>query len=72
MPSTEDSKLLFDLIRVGLNDKAYYIETYDTPLGRRWLDALQDNIENKRVLEKNFCFLGFADSKRDLNFLCQE
>ena len=26
----------------------------------------------KRILEKNFCFLGFADSKRDLSFLCHE
>jgi len=26
----------------------------------------------KRILEKNFCFLGWADSKRDLNYLCRE
>ena len=73
MPSTKDhSKFLFELVRVGLNDRAYYIQTYDTPLGKRWLEALRDNLKQKRVLEKNFCFLGFADSKRDLNFLCGE
>ena len=73
MPSTKDqNKFLFDLVRVGLNNKAYYIQTYDTPLGRKWIEALQDNIKKQRVLEKNFCFLGFASSSRDLNFLVKE
>ena len=72
MPSIQKNKFLFELVRVGLNDRAYYIETYDTPLGKRWVEALKDNLKQKRVLEKNFCFLGFADSNRDLNFLCRE
>jgi len=70
--STQKNKFLFDQVRVALNDRAYYIQTYDTPLGKRWVEALKDNIKQKRVLEKNFCFLGFADSNRDLNFLCSE
>jgi hypothetical protein len=73
VPSTKDhSKFLFELVRVALNDRAYYIQTYDTPLGHRWLEALRDNLKQKRVLEKNFCFLGFADSKRDLFYLVKE
>ena len=72
VPSTQKNKFLFELVRVGLNDRAYYIQTYDTPLGRRWLEALRDNIKQKRVLEKNFCFLGFADSNRDLHYLVRE
>ena len=60
VPSTQKNKFLFELVRVGLNDRAYYIQTYDTSLGTRWLEALKDNIKQKRVLEKNFCFLGFA------------
>ena len=73
MPSTKDqNKFLFELVRVGLNDRAYYIQTYDTPLGHRWIEALTDNLKQKRVLEKNFCFLGFADSKRDLRHLVRE
>jgi len=73
VPSTKDhSKFLFELVRVGLNDRAYYIETYDTPLGHRWLEALRDNLKQKRVLEKNFCFLGFADSNRNLQHLVGE
>jgi len=70
--STKGNKFLFELVRVALDDKAYYIQTYDTPLGKRWIEALRDNLEQKRVLEKNFCFLGFASSSRDLNFLVRE
>jgi hypothetical protein len=70
--STKGNKFLFELVRVGLNDRAYYIQTYDTPLGTRWIEALKDNLKQKRVLEKNFCFLGFADSKRDLPYLVKE
>ena len=60
------------MVRVGLTHKAYYFQIYDTPLGHRWLDALKDNLKQRRILEKNFCFLGFADSNRDLNYLVGE
>ena len=66
-------------IKVTLNNLSYYIEfdpitrwRGEDQLGHRWVEALKKNLKNKLVLEKNFCFLGFADSKRDLNFLCQE
>jgi hypothetical protein len=60
------------MVRVGLVDRAYYFQVYDTPLGHRWLEALKDNLRQKRILEKNFCFLGFADSKRNLDHLVRE
>ena len=72
VPSTGKNKFIHDIIRVGLTNKAYHFQIYDTPLGHRWLDALKDNLKQKRILEKNFCFLGFADSKRNLNFLVGE
>ena len=72
VPSTQKNKFLFELVRVGLNNRAYYIQTYDTPLGYRWIEALKDNLKQKRILEKNFCFLGWADSKRDLAYLVKE
>jgi hypothetical protein len=72
VPSTEKDKFIHDMVRVGLTNKAYYFQIYDTPLGHRWLEALKDNLKQKRILEKNFCFLGFADSKRDLNHLVGE
>ena len=70
--STNGNKFLFELVRVGLNDRAYYIQTYDTPLGKRWIEALKDNLKQKRILEKNFCFLGWADSKRNITHLVKE
>ena len=72
MPSTEKNNFIHDMVRVGLVDKAYYFQIYDTPLGHRWLEALKDNLKQKRILEKNFCFLGFADSKRNLSHLVNE
>ncbi len=68
VPSTEKNKT----IEVVLDNLSYFIDVYDTPMGARFIEALDDNLLNKRILEKNFCFLGFADSKRDLNFLCKE
>ena len=60
------------MVRVGLTNRAYHFQVYDTPLGHRWLEALKDNLKQQRILEKNFCFLGFADSKRDLRYLVNE
>jgi len=67
VPSTLEDKILIDY-----NNKKVKIDIYDTPLGKRFIEALKDNLVQKRILEKNFCFLGWADSKRDLNFLCGE
>ena len=50
----------------------YTINVNDTPMGDRWYAALQDILRQNKYLEKNFCFLGFPDSARDLDFICQE
>ena len=69
----------YPYIKVTLNNLSYYINLEQhtrwrdmDQLGHRWLTALKKNLKNKLVLEKNFCFLGFADSKRDLTYLCEE
>jgi len=67
VPSTLEDKILIDY-----NNKKVKIDIYDTPLGKRFIEALKDNLIEKRILEKNFCFLGWASSTRDLNFLCNE
>ncbi len=72
MPSTKENNFISDHVIVQLDNLQYRINIYDTALGHRWLEALQDNLKQKRVLEKNFCFLGFADSKRDLRYLVNE
>ena len=50
----------------------YTIQVYDEPMADRWYRALQDLLRRNQYLEKNFCFLGFPDSARNLDFICQE
>ena len=50
----------------------YNIAVDDTPLAKLWYTALQDLLQQNRYLEKNFCFLGFPDSARDLEYICKE
>ena len=50
----------------------YTIAVNDTPMARNWHTALQDLLKHNLYLEKNFCFLGFPNSPRDLNFICKE
>ena len=74
VPSTQNTfhNFLFENIVVQYDNKQVRINLYDTPLGKRFIEALKDNLDKKRILEKNFCFLGWADSKRNLNFLGHE
>ena len=72
VPSTEKNNFLEDTVEIGLNDLSYTINVYDTPLAKRWLGALKDILVKKRLLEKNFCFLGFAESPRNLTYLVKE
>ena len=50
----------------------YNIEVNDHDMARRWYEALNDLLRNNNYLEKNFCFLGFPNTARDLSFLCKE
>lgn len=72
VPSTENNNFLYENLVIQYNNKQVRIHIYDTPLGQRFLDALKDNLDKKRILEKNFCFLGWADSERDLSHLVEE
>jgi hypothetical protein len=49
-----------------------YIDVFDTSLSRKWLAALDDLLANQYYLEKNFCFLGFANSDRDGAFVLEQ
>ena len=72
MPSTQGNKTLKNKVVIGLNDINLYIDIRDNDLGARWLQALADNLRKKRVLEKNFCWIGWASHDRDLQYLCDE
>ncbi len=50
----------------------YNIAVNDSELGKLWYTALQDILKQNRYLEKNFCFLGFPDNPRDVNYICNE
>jgi hypothetical protein len=62
-------------LRNPLNKKDtldYVICVYDTPIGNNWYLSLQDVLRRNLYLEKNFCFLGFPDTPRDLDYICKE
>jgi hypothetical protein len=51
----------------------YFIEPDTSPLAQDWVAALkQDLITPKLMLEKNYCFIGFAKTSRTLEYLCEQ
>ena len=49
-----------------------YIDIADNSLSRKWLSALNDIIQNNLHLEKNYCWLGWAESTRNPEYLCTQ
>jgi len=47
-----------------------YIDVKDNSLSRKWLAALNHLIKNSYHLEKNYCWLGWVESNRTLEYLC--
>lgn len=47
-----------------------YIDVYDNSLSRKWLRALNQLLVNHCHLEKNYCWLGWIESARNAEFLC--
>ena len=72
------NKLLLDVVEIQLGNPlaqetiTVYVNVYDNSLSRKWLAALNLLIANNHHLEKNFCFLGFADSARNGAYLLDE
>ena len=50
----------------------YTIKVYDTPLATEWVQALTKILQNKKLLEKNFCFMGFPKNARTIEYLCDQ
>ena len=44
----------------------YYIKVHDTALAKDWIVSLKKILNDKKLLEKNFCFLGFPKSSSPL------
>jgi hypothetical protein len=51
---------------------SYFIDIEDTDFNLRWLELLKQNLKNNLHLEKNYCWLGWADSPRNAEYLCRQ
>ena len=49
-----------------------HIDVHNNSLSRRWLAALQHIIKTDLHLEKNFCWLGWVESERNAQYLCDQ
>lgn len=49
-----------------------YVDVYDNSLSRKWLNALNNLLEKKYHLEKNYCFFGWTESSRDAEYICRQ
>ena len=44
----------------------------DNALAQDWIPALKTLLQAGNLLEKNFCFMGFPNTARTLDYLCNE
>ena len=49
-----------------------YIDVEHNSLSRKWLAALTHLVEQQYHLEKNYCWLGWVESDRTLEYICRE
>jgi hypothetical protein len=75
MPLSGTDQLVKITLRNPLdhNDQLEYnIELFDNVLSLDWRDALKETLIAGNQLEKNYCFLGFPHTARNLEFLCDK
>jgi hypothetical protein len=63
---------LLDTIEIDLQDLTVYIDVTDNTLARKWLAALNHVLEQDLHLEKNYCWLGFAEGARSGALLIEQ
>lgn len=54
------------------NTLPVYIKIYDNSLSQKWLLSLSKLVINNYHLEKNYCFLGFAESQRNGEYILNQ
>jgi hypothetical protein len=59
-------------LRSGHDLLTIYVDVWENSLGHKWLAALNELLRHDYHLEKNYCFLGFADSARDGTYICDQ
>jgi hypothetical protein len=63
---------LLDTVELELDDLTVYIDVADNSLSRKWLAALNGVIEQGLHLEKNYCFMGWAEGDRNGAYLIEQ
>ena len=68
---------MLDHIEIDLRSKhnnilTVHIDIADNSLSRKWLAALNDIVQRNLHLEKNYCWLGWAESDRNAEYLCTQ
>ena len=71
MPLLDRLKITLRSPRTG-NQLPVFINIEDSSLGRKWLLALNHLITNNYHLEKNYCWLGWADGDRTPEYVCEQ
>jgi hypothetical protein len=49
-----------------------WIDVIDNSLSRKWLQELNSLLKNNNHLEKNYCWVGWTESKRNAEYLCEQ
>ena len=49
-----------------------YIDVLDNSLSRKWLNALNKLIDENYHLEKNYCWFGWVESRRNAEYICEQ
>ena len=49
-----------------------YFDIDTSDFASRWKNELKKLLSNKAHLEKNYCFMGFTESPRNIDYLCNE
>ena len=68
---------MLDTIKIDLRDAnnhilTVYVDVEDNSLSRKWLAALDHLVRHKYHLEKNYCWLGWANGDRSLEYICEQ
>jgi hypothetical protein len=68
---------LTNTIEIDLRSKidhvlTVYIDVQHNSLSRKWLAALTHLVKNNYHLEKNYCWLGWAEGERSLRYICRQ
>jgi len=51
---------------------SYTIVPHDNALAKDWVSALKGLLQSGNLLEKNYCFMGFPDTARSVEYLCDQ